>query len=309
MHQLEFRAMACQMLAALDTNASEAARWLKDVPAWFAEWERHLSRFQEHSELSRLNRRSGQPVRVSPVLWDVVKVALQAAQRIHGLVTPTILDQIELAGYDRSFERVAQRAEPVDAEPVPTGDWNAVVLSPATRAVRLPPGVRLDLGGVAKGWAADQAARHLAARGPALVDAGGDIAVSGPMADGSPWPIAVADPRQPGEQIELLLVASGGVATSGRDYRRWKRGETWQHHIIDPRTGRPAETDVLSATVVAPSAREAEMAAKTAMILGSGDGLRWIEARPWLAALLVTEDCGVVRSDRLEEFVWRAEVV
>jgi FAD:protein FMN transferase len=305
MRQHEFRAMGCQMLAALDVETPAAAERLAEVPDWFAEWERRLSRFRDDSELAWLNRQAGGPVQVSDILWDVVKTALQAAQRSHGLVTPTLLTELELAGYDRSFDMLD--THPAAGSPLraaPSGDWNAVVLRLGSRSICLPPGVRLDLGGVAKGWAADRAARQLGSHGPALIDAGGDIAVSGLMADGSPWPIGVADPTELDGQIELLLLASGGVATSGRDYRRWRQGGSWQHHIIDPRTGHPAVTDVLSATVVASSAREAEMAAKTALILGSRAGLAWIEARPSLAALLVLEDGRILRSRRLEQFTW-----
>lgn len=137
--------------------------------------------------------------------------------------------------------------------------------------------MRLDLGGIAKGWAADIAAQRLAKAGPALIDAGGDIAVSGPMADGSPWPIAIANPFAPEDSLGLLLLVRGAVATSGRDYRRWTRGGVEQHHIIDPRTGQPAQTDVLSATIVAPDGPAAEMAAKVALILGSQAGLAWLD--------------------------------
>ena len=307
MRQHEFRAMGCQMLAALDVETPAAAKRLAEVSGWFADWERRLSRFHDDSELAWLNRQAGGPVQVSDILWEVIKTALQAAQRSHGLVTPTMLTELELAGYDRSFDMLDAHVPARSPLPAtPSGDWNAVVLRLGDRSICLPPGVRLDLGGVAKGWAADRAARQLGAHGPALIDAGGDIAVSGPMADGSPWPISVADPTEIDGQIELLLLASGGVATSGRDYRRSRLGGSWQHHIIDPRTGHPAVTDVLSATVIASSAREAEMAAKVALILGSRAGLAWIEGRPSLAALLVLEDRQIVRSTRLERFTWKA---
>jgi len=141
--------------------------------------------------------------------------------------------------------------------------------------------------------------------GPALVDAGGDIAVSGSQRDGSPWVIGVADPLHPGENLAILRVGRRGVATSGRDYRRWKLDGGWQHHIIDPRTGKPAETDVLSATVVALNVMEAEIAAKLVLILGSQAGLAWLEAQPWLAALLVLENGELMYSLRSEQYLWR----
>jgi thiamine biosynthesis lipoprotein len=160
--------------------------------------------------------------------------------------------------------------------------------------------VRLDLGGTAKGWAAAAAVRRLRSAGPALVDAGGDIVVSGPMADGGPWPIAIASPFGEGDApLGVLRLSAGAVATSGRDYRRWRQGGEERHHLIDPRTGRPAETDVLAATVVAGDAVSAEAAAKTALILGSRAGMAWIEARPGLAALLALADGRVLHSRRL----------
>lgn len=323
MQRLEFHAMGCQMLAVLDSDAPAAARRLARVPGWFAGWERQLSRFREDSELNRLNRAAGRPVPIGAVLWDVLQAAVEAAQRSGGLVVPTLLDALDAAGYDRSFDRLppdgdtgtrignhdpASRSTSGDRQSPVAGaapvDWRAIELDERARSVRLPPGVRLDLGGIAKGWAADRAARRLGTHGPVLVDAGGDIAVSGPRADGSAWPIGVADPAAPDRQVELLLLGAGGVATSGRDYRRWRQGKVWQHHILDPRTGRPAETDVLSATVIAPTTRVAEAAAKAALILGGRAGVAWLEAQPLLAGLLVLENRRVLRTRRLQNYLW-----
>ncbi len=157
------------------------------------------------------------------------------------------------------------------------------------RTASLANGARLDLGGFAKGWAADEAARRLGRLAPALVDVGGDLAVSGPRRDGSPWPVAVGDPRDPERVLGVVQISRGGVATSGRDFRRWGR-DGKAHHIIDPRSGQPAQSDLLTATVLAPSASRAEVAAKVLLILGSRAGLDWIEARPGLSGLFVRED-------------------
>lgn len=299
MQRHTFYAMGCQMLGVIDAPSQAAANRLATLPGWFAEWERRLSRFRPTSEVARLNR-AGRPLRVSPALWQVLLAARAAARQSDGLVHPALLTALEAAGYDRSFSALAPgAAQPAPAPP----DWRAIRLDRRTRTVALPAGVRLDLGGVAKGWAAAQAVRRLSAAGPALVDAGGDIAVSGPMANGAPWPIAIDSPLDPGHPLGLLRLARGGVATSGRDYRRWRQGERWQHHIIDPRTGHPAATDVLAATVVAPDCMAAEVAAKVALILGSAAGLSWIEARPQLAGLLVLEDGQVVYSHRMRQLI------
>lgn len=307
MPSIQFYAMGCQMHAILESAASLATVELARVPAWFAAWEHILSRFREDSELSALNRRAGDGwVQVSETLWQVLTIALSAARRSRGLVTPTILPALEEAGYDRSFAdlpRQMSAASSAVAQPA-TGDWQAIRMDRRRRAVALPPATRLDLGGIAKGWAADTAAQRLSVFGPALVDAGGDIAVRGARAGGAPWPIGIADPQRPDEHLELLLLASGGVATSGRDVRRWRRGGRENHHIIDPRSGAPADTDVLSATVIAPSAREAEVGAKTALILGSDAGRTWLAMQPHMAGLLVTEYGQVIRTPGLTAYCW-----
>ncbi|HEU5015072.1 MAG TPA: FAD:protein FMN transferase [Roseiflexaceae bacterium] len=304
-----FHAMGCSMLAALDSDAPEAASKLAGIAERFAAWEQQLSRFLPDSELNALNRRAGAWTPVSDTLWHVLRAALHAAEASAGLVTPTLLTALEAAGYDQSFEQVraADRLATTHMSRPQPYAWRAIRLDAARRTVWLPHGMRLDLGGIAKGWAAEQAADWLSADGPALVDAGGDIVVSGPRADGSAWPIGIADPRQPGAQFGLLMIHSGGVATSGRDYRRWQRNARWQHHIIDPRTNRPAITDVLSASVIAPTLRQAEMAAKVVFILGSHAGLLWIEAQPTLAGLLVCEDGSIRRSRHLRHSLWSEE--
>jgi len=288
MKKIEFYAMGCQMSALVDADSEAAVSHLVEVPAWFEEWERSLSRFRPESELNQLNDRSGESVTVSETLWEVLQLSLRVAHLSQGIVIPTLLGALEAAGYDRSFEIL----QPTLPGPSSLSDpflsqaaWQEIHLDPYLRRVTLPPGVRLDLGGVAKGWAAHQAMLRLAAYGPALVDASGDIAISAGL-----WSVGVADPFQPEEDLELVWVRRNGVATSGRDYRRWKKNGAWQHHLIDPRTALPAETDVLSATVIAPDVIEAEMAAKIALILGSQKGLEWLSSHPSLAGLLVLED-------------------
>ena len=305
MQPIEFRAMGSQMLALIDSDTAEARAALAQVPQWFAAWEARLSRFRDDSELMLVNRAAGQPVAVSDTLFEVLRVALDAARESGGLVTPAVLAAVEQAGYDRSFDTLPPALASAAAPTALPTDWRAIRLDARAQTVTLPIGARLDLGGVAKGWAAAQAARRLGERGPALVDAGGDIAISDPRADGSPWLVGVADPFAPDDDLALLDVIRGGVATSGRDYRRWQQGGVWRHHIIDPRTGQPAATDLMSVTVVAPSTAEAEMAAKSVLILGSVDGLAWLEARRGLAGLLIREDRTLIATRSLGDYLHR----
>jgi thiamine biosynthesis lipoprotein len=304
MKKREFHAMGCKMLAAIDNDTQDVDVALDQVPAWFEEWEQALSRFRFDSELIRLNAHPERWQPVSQTLWDVLAASIDAFKVSDGYVNVGMLPALESAGYDRSFELVgAFGATPAETDFVEAVDLNAVQLDRATRSVFIPRGVRLDFGGVAKGWAAHQAMLRLMECGPALMDAGGDIAISAPMQGGEAWPIGVADPFRDGELIEMLFVDQGGVATSGRDYRKWTLNGRPQHHILDPRTGLPAVTDVLSTTVVAPTAMLAEMAAKKSFILGADSGLDWIEAQPGMAGLLVAEGGDLLISRGMKNYL------
>jgi thiamine biosynthesis lipoprotein len=302
MEQITFNAMGCQMLAAVDGDLPQSRTWLAEVPVWFESWEQHLSRFRPDSELSLVNSRSGSQV-ISSLLAEVLKEALEAQQVSSGLVNPLLLNALEAAGYDRNFADLPEEITTLN-DSTPGAGNHILELDFDRRVLTLPPGGRLDVGGIAKGWAADRAALLLGEHAPTLVDAGGDVAVSGPQGDGSPWPIAVANPLDPEDQLDLVLLSYGGVATSGRDYRRWKKDGRWQHHIIDPRTAQPAVTDVISVTAVAPSARLAETAAKSVLIQGSLDGLRWLDERPELSGLIVLDDGSTIPSRAWLDQIW-----
>ena len=300
MQRLEFRAMGCHMTAVLDTGSHAA--FLNEVPKWFDAWEQTFSRFRADSELSQINERAGQWIRVSAAMWEVTHLALVAARWTEGLFSPTILNALEATGYNRTFDEITASAQPIVTGP--DGQWRSIQRQSLKRSICLPPNVRLDLSGIVKGWAADRAAKRLGVHGPALIDAGGDVAITGPRADGSPWPIGVLNPFQLDLPFETLKIERGGVATSGKDYRRWLRAGKWQHHLIDPRTGLPAQTDVLSATVIAPNTFEAEIAAKVIAISGSEQGLAWLEEQPDYAAVVVREDGRAVYSTQMNHYLW-----
>jgi FAD:protein FMN transferase len=244
-----FRAMGTDVECLLDGPPGDR---FGAVEAEFARLEALLSRFRPDSELSLLNAAGS--LEAGPDLLAVTRLALEARTRTQGLFDPTIHDALVAAGYDRSFEYVAADG-PASAA---AGCGGEVELDGTI--VRLGTGVRLDLGGIAKGYAVDRAVELLAPAGPCLVNAGGDLAVAG-----GAWPVAIE-----GGSLTLEL-SRGAVATSGRDRRRWRRGGEELHHLIDPSTGRPAATDVLHATVVAPTAVEAEVLAKVAFLTGRVD--------------------------------------
>jgi FAD:protein FMN transferase len=290
-HHHAFRAMGCQMAAwVLAESEIEARAGLEHVELQVRAWEDRLSRFKPDSELCALNNSSGKWLEVSETLFDVLSRALQAAAATDGLFDPTMLDALEHAGYDRSFELVSDLDDCVPPCSRATPSWTEIEVRPSWRGVRLPQGARVDLGGIGKGWAAEQAADQLADLGPCLVDAGGDLAVRGAPPGLGGWLIGLADPFEPERDLVDVIVRDLGVATSGTDFRRWTRGGVLQHHIIDPRTRRPARTDVLSVSVIARDAIQADVLAKLVVLLGSESGIAYAGNQPGAHALIVTRD-------------------
>ncbi|HXF63487.1 MAG TPA: FAD:protein FMN transferase [Caldilineaceae bacterium] len=331
-----FYAMGCHMSARLAIGPARAAAPLAQVEALFADAEKRLSRFDPNSELSRLNACPGRWQPVSRLLWDVLASALLMAEETGGLFDPTLLPALEAAGYTRSFEQLRDQRmadEPAAAGPMgdgalpglpadpspplapwPGGQYRLIRRRPMTHKsppqVRLPAGVKLDFGGIAKGYVAQQAVMLLRRFGPALVDAGGDLA-AGDAPPGFPgWPVAVAAPDSAdegeGRDLALVWLANAALATSGTDYRRWQWNGRAVHHILDPRSGQPAATDLVAVTVLAPTAVQAEAWAKAALILGQQTGAGALAARR-LAGLLAGRDGRVTITPALRPWLaWPA---
>lgn len=265
-------------------RARQGSRLVRDL---FVAWERALSRFLPDSELAQLNQRPGTPVPVSNLLYHVLATALTAAQATEGVYDPALLDQLIKAGYDRTFEQMPlARFDPV-IPGEPGGRWRGIKVDPIHRTVTLPAGIRLDFGGIAKGMAVDAALEELRLHGiqTALVNAGGDLAVLGLPPAPRYWPIDV-----PGrEQRWTIPLRRGAVATSGIARRHWWQGQEFRHHLLDPRTGQPAQSDLWSVSVVTDRCEQAEVAAKVAFILGSHDGAAFLR-KQHIGGLLIYKD-------------------
>ncbi|NUR99770.1 MAG: FAD:protein FMN transferase [Kribbellaceae bacterium] len=210
------------------------------------------SRFRPDSELSVVNRRAGALVPVSRLLVDLVDVALVAAQVSGGAVDPTVGTAVIAAGYDADIETVRRRFPQPAGEPAKVAGWQEVRLNRKLALLGVPKDCALDLGATAKAWTADRAANLLSKRyGCAvLVEIGGDLRAAG--APKKPWVITVAE--RAGEPGALVTLAHGGLTTSTRTVRRWQTPTGYGHHVIDPRTGRPAEGPYRTASVWAPTA-------------------------------------------------------
>lgn len=261
-------------------------RLMRHAMQRFEEAEAELSRFRPDSGLSRLNAAAGLgPQTVSPLLWTALNRAVEAARQTLGLFDPTVLDLLRAAGYDRSFELLNGSSDTLGPSAKPSCGWHQIRFYDSVGQVELPAGVGIDLGGIAKGWTVDRVAVSLATHGPVLVDAGGDIRAIG-MPGGEPWPVAVQDPFDETRDCAVLALNGGAVATSSIGRRRWQRNGQTMHHLIDPRTGQPSDSDLHTVTVLADTAEEAEVSAKTVLMLGTQAGASWLKRRD-LRGLLI----------------------
>jgi len=250
---MKFESMACEIVVAGATDdEARAAR------ALFDDRDSRFSRFDPDSELSRVNRARVDPVLVSPEFARAVRDALRAAAATGGVVTPAVGAAVAAAGYDRDFAELGDDERPAGGAAVLP--WRRLRL--AGRLLSRG-GIELDLNGVVKGAAVDDALALLARGG--TVSAGGDLATTRPV----DVALAVGD---------IVALHAGGLATSGTDRRRWRRGGEEQHHLIDPASGRPARTPWRQVTVAAGSCLAADVAAKAALLLAHA-GPSWLDRR------------------------------
>ena len=288
--RIEWRAVGTTCSAAATTGTGDELRARVALVAAQDEveaCEAELSRFRPESDLSRLNAAAGTWLPVRRRLLEALRLALRAREDTNGRFDPTILPALVAAGYDRSFELLEERAA---KHPIGWCAGANIELDHRGGRARLETGTAVDLGGIGKGYAAGRALDALLSRAPSLrgglVDLGGDIAVRGEAPEGGAWRVAVSDPRRPGETLTILALTGGGVATSGRDARRFGPSRSL-HHLIDPETGESALAGPFTVTVIAPDAAEAEAHATTLAIAGLAEAEAHVAARPHISALYV----------------------
>lgn len=278
---LRFPAMGCAMRLLVgppadgdgigsEQTASKARELLESFGS-------RLSRFEPGSELVQLNSDLRETVAVSPLMVSMVGAALWAAKRTDGLLDPTLVDDLERAGYATSrrsspsaplADAILRAPKRRPASPRTDSAWQQIVIDDRAGTVTRPAGVRIDSGGVGKGLAADAVASLLADRERFCVDTSGDLRIGGRDAIADPYHINIEDPFG-GEPLLTIRIGEGAIATSGIDSRLWEvAGGGFAHHLIDPSTGAPAWTGIVQATALAPTALEAETLSKQALLSG-----------------------------------------
>lgn len=283
-YSIRFRAMGTDVaVLAVDTVASRKVHCLlEQVSALFRREEARFSRFCSDSELMRLNG-TAELAAPSPQMWDVLLRCRGWWETTQGVFDPTVLDALESAGYVLSFEATTLRrgllCRGVDSG-TPTRDFGSVVLTSVVgrRTVCLRDGVRLDMGGIVKGWTVDRAAELLDSLDGYLIDAGGDVFARGDSIDASGWCVAIEDFLDPDRNRGYVFLKDGALAMSGTYRRRWRAANGGElHHLIDHSTGTSAVTDVVSVSLLGSSVESCEVLAKVALIRGSDEGMDLLE--------------------------------
>jgi thiamine biosynthesis lipoprotein len=276
---------------------------IDDAMAFLEAAEARWSRFRPDSELSRCNRAAGRLTVVSAETFRLVQVAVAAWEATAGSFDPTVHDAIVALGYDDDFASVATTCRERDTTAaLPAPGCADIELYPGCSAIRLPRGVALDLGGLAKGHAADLLVDRLVAAGArgACVNVGGDVRVRGQAPGGEPWVVAL-DPGVDGVTLPRVALMDGAVCTSSTRKRRWRHGAQEVHHLIDPRTGRSVRTGLAAVSVIGRAAAPAEVLTKAVMVGGIANGRELLESLG-VAAVLVTDDGAVIEAGNVREF-------
>ncbi|MFD2369532.1 FAD:protein FMN transferase [Brevibacillus sp. GCM10020057] len=292
LHLYRCRAMNTEIETMLENQPGQVKCELEQtVDRWFRAIERRFSRFLPESELSRLNSYSGKLTLVSAAMAEVLLLADMYRSQTEGLFTPFVYDALRAAGYDRSFEQLDK--ENASVTDVFADSEASMAIYPQMMAVQLTAGAHIDLGGIVKGWSAEKLAGRLRRRygiRRGLVNAGGDVQAWGGSSTEEPWNIGIASPWDTDEELALVSLRDGAVATSSVCGRRWRYGPDGQgHHLIDPRTMKPAVSDVAQCSIVGDNLIPCEIWAKVVCIAGLDYGLALLQkytAR--MEALIVT---------------------
>jgi thiamine biosynthesis lipoprotein len=273
-------AAPCAVLVIGDGATRSAADAASEARDSLLEWHRRFSRFLDDSELSMLNRDPRREVPASAVMCRLAQAILDAGAGSGGLVDATMVDQLESAGYGGNLPAAPTLEHTLKTAPArrPAGPgaagWQRIEVDHERGAIRRPPGLKLDSGGLAKGLFADVLAERLATHPGFAINCAGDLAIGGTAAIDRP--VKVASPFD-GSTLHTFALQAYGVATSGIGRRSWlDRDGRPAHHLLDPASGRPAFTGVVQVTALAPSALSAEIRAKSALLSGPRRAPLWL---------------------------------
>ncbi len=306
MQSHQFRAMNTVIL--LEAEDPEAAQAFDTAQSFIEISEQRFTRFKETSELSALNRSAGNWFSASSEMMELMTTAMHCHKATGGLFDPSVLPYLEAAGYTQSMDQLWLLGPNQQSEHYPhkgTSPFTAVEIDKTKNRIRLPKDMKIDLGGIAKGWIAEKAAKLMAVHSPVCAaNAGGDMFLIGHPRGQQNWEIILEDPRNPTQDLMILLIEKGAVATSSVTKRVWHQGEVKRHHLIDPRSGQPAEAMWLSVTVFAPNAALAETFAKSILIAGPIEAEKLLANNPNISFLAMDTQGQIWKSPAEKESIY-----
>ncbi|MEB3100064.1 FAD:protein FMN transferase [Ferviditalea candida] len=309
-YSFRFRAMNTEIEAFVFCTEEQVAPTQRLVFDWFQAAERRFSRFLPASELSYLNRLTGQTCLVSEAMLEVLLLAESYTRLTEGIFQPLILKALEQSGYNQSFELMEHGPNyriQLTADRTQANDDLRIVTNSSMKSVLLPTDAKMDLGGIVKSWAVKRLAGWLQKQHglqSGMINAGGDLAVWGRPDGGSgAWRIGIENPWKADQVIGILALDHGAVATSSKLGRQWDTEHGKMHHLIDPRSMRPSESDVLQCTVTGEDVLECEIWSKVICILGYEEGAAlFTKKTSGYEALVFTEKGEVHKIGELENF-------
>ncbi len=305
-HSMEFRAMNTDILLAAE--GGQVMEGMHAAQSFIDDCEQRFSRFLPASELTQLNRSAGEWFPVSDDLMELLQLSMKYYLETKGIFDPTVLTELKRIGYDRSMDEIRSNgntSQPHASKRTSKPAFNEISFDLADNRVRLPRGMEIDLGGIAKGWIVKETAHRLHRYAETCaVSAGGDMYFIGHPSDGTDWDIYLEDPRDASQMLTQLHVGSGGVATSSVMKRTWRQGEKVRHHLIDPRTGEPAKTDWLSVTVISPDVIAAEVYAKAILIHGEYELTQLLDSQQDMTYIAVDSQGSLSGSQNYKEYIY-----
>lgn len=314
MNWKRFKAMGTEIVITASLN-EEQGGFLDVAEKNIAEFEKRFSRFLEDSELSQFNRAPAGEIPVSHEMSDILTEAKKLHSETGGVFDPTIINSLTKVGYNKSFDKIIGNTGQPDASVTP--DLKKIAeeflkrpkmdeLNVLDNKVKKTDGLMIDLGGIGKGYITDKLSTELFVDVPSFwISAGGDLTVKGNDENGNSWKVGVQDPNSPEKEIFYLRTNGEqlGIATSGIHKRKGDTGGYKWHHIIDPRSGLPVENDILAVTVVSSGATKADVYAKTVLVLGQEEGLKFIDDREDSACIIFFKNGEIKFSKRASMYL------
>jgi len=295
----QFRAFNTDIIFCLIAKQIDRQKIIDQIETSAKKFEKKFSRFDPGSELNAINNKNTMQIKVSVEMLDLLIKAKKAYSKSQGIFDPTILKYLEAAGYNQSFEIInaSTGGEKVSLKTVPlkidSGHFSALKIEKLKSKITSPIGMKIDLGGIAKGSWVDRAANILQKYSSNFwISAGGDIFLKGKNIDGKPWQVGVQNPLNLTKDLLKIQLPNDetGIATSGITYRQGFKGKKHWHHLIDPRSGRPAQNSILSVSVIAKSTIDADIMAKTVLLMGIKKGLAYMNSMPDHACIIIDKN-------------------